>query len=267
MKEYPNQPEKAAELKAENCITGCEASSASAYDEFQTQFTDLIRVAGEAKDPLMVRLCLLGMTSITEEYFRAVLSGITRICPKSYVKAAKESISVAASLYYPKDGMGYALIEHLSLSDADAIKKQTIRLCDLQIPDSSSLSEALKEFDKVCHLRHAAIHSNGRLSALNAVNIGIAGDATFKIALTLTSFQDIAEICLNTVRAYNRFIWEKTLDRWVKAKIIVGDAGVDMELIRRIVELLCENSAQVLSDDGDLGELYKSSVLSRLRSS
>lgn len=266
MRDYPNQSEKTVILSPESCTADCEISTGSAYDLFYAQLMETIRLAGGATNPTMVRLCLLGVTSITEEYFRASLSGITRVCPKCSIKAGKENISVAASLYYPKEGVGYALMEHVGFSDADTIKKQTKRLCELEIPESSSLAEALREFDKVCHLRHAIIHSNGRLSAQNASKIGLSNGMTSAIALTLASFQDIAEICLNTVRAYNRFLWDKTIDRWVKGKIVIGKFDDEKVLIRQLVALLCEGAETLINDEAELNNIYQAAIVSRIKS-
>lgn len=260
---YPNPPERAVTLGGTQCVVAATPKSLSAYDDFIVQFGELIKCAGSGSDKLIVRLCLLGMTSITEEYFRRVLAGLTSICPKSASIAFKEQVSVGASLYYAKEEIGFALFEHISFSDTETIKKWTRKLCEIEIPATSSLADALREFEKVCALRHAAIHANGRLGANNLSEIGLVSQQPVSVALDLTSFQSIAEICLNTVRAYNRFVWDKTLSRWIKGKTLVGKFEEDLETFRKFVALCCENSAGILDAEAKLHDCYASEIGSR----
>ncbi|MFZ5504682.1 MAG: hypothetical protein ACOY7P_04255 [Pseudomonadota bacterium] len=180
--------------------------------------------------------------------------------------AFREQVSIGASLYYSKEEIGFALFERVSFSDTETIKKWTKKLCQLDIPANSSLADALREFEKVCALRHAAVHSNGRLGVNNISEMGLAVSGPVSIALDVTSFQSISEICLNTVRAYNRFVWDKIISRWIKSKIIVGNFEGDIEIFRRFVALLCERSADILGSESHLRECYASEIEIRLQS-
>lgn len=263
MTTYPNQAERTVTLDSTKCIVTVTPKKVSAYDDFFIQFRELIRRSGDGTDELIVRLCLLGMTSITEEFFRRLLSGLTSICPKARAIAIKESVSVGASLYYSKTEIGYAIFEHISFSDIDTIMKWTRKLCEVEIPITSSLADALREFGKVCALRHAAIHSNGRLGANNIAEIGVISQQPVAVALGLDSFQSISEICLNTVRAYNRFIWDKTITRWIRDKTLTGNFQEDFNTFSDLVALFCEGSADLLKSEEELNACYTSEVANR----
>lgn len=257
---YPNPPERTVTLSGTHCVIAAKNIEKSAYDDFLAQFGEIIKCAGQGADELIVRLCLLGLTSVTEEYFRRVLAGLITICPKSANIAFKENVSIGASLYYAREEIGFALFEHISFSDTATIKKWTKKICELEIPEASSLADALREFEKVCALRHAAIHANGRLGANNILEIGINPQYPVSVALNIESFQSIAEICLNTVRAYNRFIWEKTLKRWVKAKTLTGKFEDDTINFKKIISLCCEDSLEILKTDENIINCYSSEV-------
>jgi hypothetical protein len=263
MTTYPNPPERTATLNSSYCITQCTIKKISAYDDFIAQFSELIRCVSDGSNTLVVRLSLLGMTSVTEEYFRRILAGLIAICPKTSLLTLRENVSVGASLYYSRDEIGFALFEHISFSDTATIKKWTRKLCELEIPETSSLADALREFEKICALRHAAIHANGRLGANNVAEIGLSPQHSLSVALDFSSFQSISEICLNTVRAYNRFIWDKTLSRWIKGKVLIGKYDSDREIFSKFVGLCCENSQSILDIEKDLHACYDVEVKGR----
>jgi hypothetical protein len=178
-------------------------------------------------DQTMLQLLVLGQLSTTENYFRRLLANLVLACPVASRSACTQSVSFGSIAYYRRSELGYALLENNSLSSASEIKSQTGKLTGIQIPNNSSLSEALESFDKICHIRHAAVHSSGELNARNTREMGMTPAYSLRLSLTPLGIQGVVGTCHNVVRAYNRFLYEKTLDRWIGGDVLLGDWSSD----------------------------------------
>lgn len=162
------------------------------------------------------RLLLLGLVSGVEQYFRSVIAGVLRACPESRRAAADQVIHFGAIDHYGPDGVEAALFDAASLADTDNIRKRTHKLLGIHIQDNTSVSAALREFEKVCVMRHAAVHSRGTLGRGNVRDLSIETPegATMVLHLTFATLQQAGAACHDVVRAYNRFLFRELVERW-----------------------------------------------------
>lgn len=234
-----NKSEEAVSLDIAQ-ICGSEArSDLNPIDEYYYNSLSLLLKSGEEifSEQWLLRLLLLGQVSITETYFRRVLAGLLNVCPVARRAAAAEMVALGAVFYYKYRDLGYGLVENSSMSGSKEIKSQTQKVAGVTIPNNSSISASLEGFDKVCHLRHAAVHSQGELSARNARELGIGPGAPRAVLLTPISFQSVIGTCHNAVRAYNRFMIERVLERWTAEGLLKGEWSQDKKLFRPLYKL------------------------------
>ncbi len=203
----------------------CCAAGVAAGNPVDNFYSDVARLVplGKKEDlqgnETLGKILLLGLVSATEHYFRAVLAGLVHICPLARKQAAALQVSFGAFEYYPKHELGLALFEQASLATAGEIRKHTQRIVGIEIKQDPSTEAALTEYDKLCQLRHAAVHSRGNLGHQNLQELGIAPSLRrLAVKVELPGFHLAAAVCQNVVRAYNRLLYRKTLERWMAHK-------------------------------------------------
>ena len=112
-----------------------------------------------ANSETLGRLLLLGLVSGAEVYFRSAIVGTLRVCPVCRMHAANQTIAFGALDYYGVDEIEWGFFEAASLASADEVIRATRRLLGIEIQPNTSVAAALAEFDRLCHLRHAAVHA------------------------------------------------------------------------------------------------------------
>jgi hypothetical protein len=179
-------------------------------------------------NPSLAEDLLLACTSAVENYFRAVLTRLMNVCPVSQVSSRTQMISLLAARSYDPVDLGLAVLDGGSLADGKEIKRKTQALLGIQIPSNSDLDAALQEFDKVCHLRHAAVHSRGVLGSRSQAELGLQSDGgPLRLALNFAQLQLVAAVCESAVRSYNRYIFRSIVERWIGSGHISGDWTLD----------------------------------------
>jgi hypothetical protein len=114
------------------------------------------------------------------------------------------------------------LFEHVSFSTEKIIEQWTEKVTGIRCGDSSSLTATLSTFRQVCHLRHAAVHHAGELTSGNARALGLEPQGRYAVALQFSTVQVVAKACLSVVRAYNRFMFQRLLARWIDLDVLQG---------------------------------------------
>jgi len=182
------------------------------------------------QNPILGRLLLLALVSGVELYFRSILAGMIRVCPLIHNRASELPISLYALEYYGLNDIGLGFLEGISLADSSTIIKQTERLTDIKIKKHSSVETAIADFGKICQFRHASAHSRGQLSARNLRELALSTDENkIMLMLNFDEFQNCALICHNCVKAYNRYMYEKIVERWIAKHILTGHWAEDSE--------------------------------------
>lgn len=215
-----------------------EVPANSPIDDFYDYLHEVLPLGQEealAQNNVLGRMLLLGLVSGVELYFRTLLAAALEICPLSRTHAAKQTLSIASIDYYGLAGIGFGLLENISFATEGEIVKHTQRLLNIAIPKNSSVASAIERFEKLCHLRHAAVHSRGQLSSGNLSALGIENKGSRKaLALRLPQMHIAASICQAAVRAYNRYVFRAVIERWMAAGLLAGDWSRDKDLVSRL---------------------------------
>jgi hypothetical protein len=176
------------------------------------------------------KVLLLGIVAATEHYFRACLAGLLHVCPIAHQHSASLSLSFGAIDYYAPRDLGLALLEHVSLATAGEVQKQAQRLVGIDASKNLSTRAALDEYEKLCQLRHAAVHSVGHLGHQNLRDLGVVlTSGRLGLKVEYSGFQIAADVCQNVVRSYNRFVFRQTVEKWIGRKVIRGTWLEDRE--------------------------------------
>lgn len=205
---------------------------ASPIDDFYEHITRLIPL-GEAErladNDALGRALLLGLVSATELYFRQILAAMVNVCPLTRGHASKQMVPLGAVDYYGAD-VGFGLLDGVSLASKGELKRQTVRLTAIDFPNGSSVSQAVEEFEKLCEFRHAATHARGNLGHQNIRDLAIeAGGERLALRVLLDGLHESAGVCQNVVRAYNRFIFRRTVERWIAEGVLEASWAADRE--------------------------------------
>ncbi|MEA3640586.1 MAG: hypothetical protein VBE63_11675 [Lamprobacter sp.] len=198
------------------------------YDHRSTLLANSLPTA-TTPDPTLLQALLLGVISSTEYFFRDILARLVRICPFSRSTSSNQVLSLGAVDYCGLEHLGFGLMENTSFADPKTISQATQKFLGLTWNNGSSVASAIAEFGKICQIRHAIVHSRGHLGDRNARELGLALRELHELCLSLIGFQDLLLVCDNVVRAYNRFIFEKTVERWINTGKLVGDWSNDKE--------------------------------------
>jgi hypothetical protein len=235
--------EQAVTLALDDCCaplaSRSELSPIDRYYEGARHILTLGTTDSLAASPTLGRLLVLGLVGNVEVYLREVISGVIRVCPIARTAAASHPIPYGAVAYYGAEGPEEGLFESISLADPRQIRGRTDKLLGVAIPNGGSLSAALDEFGQVCELRHAAIHQHGTLNSANVATLGLAATHGMRrVELTVTGLHSVAAVCQSAVRAYNRFVLEKVVERWCAQGVLSGTWQRDKALFQPLFRLM-----------------------------
>lgn len=235
------ETETTTALEASDFCRSAADAGQSPVDDYYTYVEHLLTLgdatALETSDTLG-RLLLLGLVSGVEVYFRAVLAGVIRVCPVSRAHAADQQIPFGAIDYYGSDAVEWGLFDASSLAGLEEIRSRTRKLLGIDLPRGGSLDGALREFDKICHLRHAAVHARGALGRGNATALGLGPESgRMALELAMPTLHRAGVACHSSVRAYNRFIYRTTVERWLERGRFAGTWAEDRAIFQPLFDL------------------------------
>lgn len=159
-------------------------------------------------------LMLVGIISESENYLREVISRILSICPISRKAAASKSLSYGSVFWAGARTTGRAIFDHQSLADRKSIK-DALSLVGYTIRDGSPLEAPLNEFDKLCELRHAIVHTSRIISGKNATALELAPCSDgFQVAVDSAKLEDAALVASSFVYTVNSELFAHLSKRW-----------------------------------------------------
>lgn len=169
-----------------------------------------------ASNPSIPPLVLVGLISLTENYFREVLAGIVTICPKAKQKSATKSLNLATA-WIGFGEMEKGAFENTSFSDPKAVKKNLNELIGVDVTNINQIAAPLEEFGKLCELRHAIVHSAGLLAGKNAVKLELPNSRnSVRIEIGYSELQKSAEVCSSLVCAVNLELFVNMATKWLR---------------------------------------------------
>lgn len=223
-----NKPEEALSIDVGSAVVACslpsEISPIADYFKYTQLLVSRFVRPEFSSDTEALSLLVLGVVSAAEFYFRSVIVKSLDICPYAMKIGNKAEVSLGSLLYYgtKTKTLGFCLFEHKSLASSSEIKKELQRLIGININAASSASEALKGFDVLCELRHAAIHSRGFVGFKNALDLGTSSKSVQRINFSQSVVFDLTKLAHNAVRSFNRYVLDNILQRWIAEKYLTG---------------------------------------------
>ncbi len=151
----------------------------------------------------------------TENYIREILTECIKICPICKRETANRSVSFGSMMWQRSGEFEKGIFENISFSDSSAIKKELKNSLKVDINKNELLSELLDEFDKLCQMRHAIVHSSRVLAGKNAIQLNIPPSIDkLSIRVGYAQLQECASICTACVMTFNLKLFEVMGHRW-----------------------------------------------------
>ncbi|MBK5502237.1 hypothetical protein [Peribacillus sp. TH14] len=252
-----NKSEETVILESKKFFQECSPIIKSPIDNFYeicTKYVKLTKPEIVGEYPDITRLLIMGYVSAVEEYLRNVFCYVINICPQARDKASDKMIKFGSVDYYDLSKIAEGLFDASSFASGKEIKSKTRELLDIDIKENSSLDVAMKEFNKICHLRHCAVHSGGILNGHNAKELGLSRDDVKSVLKPdLIAVQEALLVCYSFVRAFNQHVFEKTLERWKnKLSLITGNWAAENELFTKFVNIFWSTT-----DNGEIANYKK----------
>ena len=159
-------------------------------------------------------LLLVGLISESENYLRDVISRILSICPISRKAASSKTLSYGSVFWAGAKTTGRAIFDHQSLADRKSIK-EALGLLGYTIREGSALEGPMNEFDKLCELRHAIVHTSRIISGKNATTLELSPCSDgFRVEVDSAKLENAALVASAFVYTVNSELFAHLSKRW-----------------------------------------------------
>ncbi len=217
---------------ARNCCSPIDKRKGSPIDVYLQNSIEIVLLgtpdAITAK-PILGRMILLGIISEVEGYFKQILANCVNQCSICRSHAASQHIPFAAIDYYEESELEIALVESVSFASVGELAKHTKKLTGLDL-NGQEIKAVIQPFDQICHLRHASVHARGALGSGNMRELAHATSSRQQVNLSFSDIQSIVAACHNLVRVYNRELFFRVIERWLKEHRFIGDWKSDRKI-------------------------------------
>lgn len=188
----------------------------SPIDIFYSETRSIIsRVPRNAtKEEWKGALALVALVSTTENYFRNILQKLIQTCPITKKNAGSNSINLGSAMWHKTNQVERGAFEHFSFSESKKIKEATRKYVGVEL-NKTDIEPIIEEFNKICEIRHAIVHSSRYLAGKNAINLDIdKAGKDLKIGIAYAQIQEAGSICTTLVVAYNLMMFKVMGKRW-----------------------------------------------------
>lgn len=211
----------------------------SPIDEFYSKHEGLTSLSGligpslrDELAPVLADQLLLGYVSATELYFRRLLAAAAKICPDVRRLARDVEISFGALDFYPRAEIEYSLTEKVTLTEQGKVKALLEARFGVIVNQHPDLERAIEQFETLCNLRHALVHSGGVVNSRNAKNLGHESSRSgCRVQLGPGELQLAASVCMDLVRAAHAEVGKHIFWRWVVSGHLKGNRSRDRSKI------------------------------------
>jgi hypothetical protein len=160
-------------------------------------------------------LMLIGLISATENYFRDVLGYILSVCPSSQAHSAEQKIQLGSLLWGPNSLHSRSAFEFLAFSNSKNISDTFKNFTNHTVKQNGAWKACLAEFDKLCELRHAIVHSGYLIAGKNALKLGLNKNKNcLSVEISYPNLQEAGLVCTALVQSANNELFEMMVDRW-----------------------------------------------------
>lgn len=210
----------------------------SPIDAFYESQTLLVRAAAAIDSAgwdsdvtgLVAGQLFLGYVSATELYLRQTVATLVAICPVTRRLNGDQALSFGAIDFYDRNDLAMALTEQVSFTEAGKIGNQLKMRLGIDVQGKTSLERAIADFETVCQLRHALVHSHGRMNSRNASQFLTTAKAKdSQTRFDIKTLDDAASVSVNLVREVNLEVLRHVVWTWIQT----GELDADRRRTRR----------------------------------
>lgn len=190
-------------------------NNVSPIDQFlnNSNSLNLLWINSENLSRELATVAFLGYMSAVESFVRSLVRGLILVDPYSLKAAEEKEITFGAALHHSKPLLPEALMDEYSFVHSGNIKETFRGLVGVDL----NLDErVVREFDKICQLRHCCVHRFGKLGAKNAMKLGLeTHNVLFEKPLTLSKddLNLIAGNIRSVVKSINNAVYRSIMDR------------------------------------------------------
>ena len=165
--------------------------------------------------PELRGLLIAALASQTENYFRELFSRLLVVCPVSQVKASHRDMKLGSAIWHRAGQLERGAFEHFSFASSDNITDTLNRYFEIKVDERSDPFPLLQQFDTLCEIRHAVVHSAGIFSGKNAMKLQMGrSSATMHVDVDFQRFQEATSLCTALVCSMNAELFRKFAERW-----------------------------------------------------
>lgn len=197
-------------------------TSFSAIDTYIENCKEINKLWGNDTkiSPELSRLLLLGYVSAIESFLRSAFRSIINTDAKAQADAHSYTMPYGAFLYHSKETGAESLLEGISFANGQAIKSAIGKFLDHKdIP--TEIDGMLKEFEKICQLRHCCVHRFGKLGTQNGISLGLESHSKAlekPLVLSKDVLANIASWLMSFAKALNNFMFRILIERSTSEK-------------------------------------------------
>lgn len=222
-------------------------TSASPIDEFMLRLRplNLLSPHPDSFDSLTGQLVLLGVIAAVESYLRALFRKLILIDEGCELSSHSENVTFAAAIHLEREMLPEALLEKISFIKANNVEEALRKLLGVKGNLPAELISASTDYEKVCHLRHCAVHRFGKLGVSNAMHLGILKHKDLlekPLRLDYVALQNSIAISTGFVKTVNNFLFNEMLSRMPAAKW-AGNYSKDKNLFRGYYKLFADSTS------------------------
>lgn len=190
----------------------------SAISEFMARLLTINRLipAPEEFCELHGQSALLATVAAVESYLRTIIRRIIVADEIAKSSAVQHSVSFGAALHLSKDMLPEAILESYSFTSKTNVHEALKKLLAVKGELPSNVVESVFEYERVCQLRHCAVHRFGKLGARSAIALGLSDHCELlekPLSLQYADTQKIVAICSSFVKTINNFLLNELLSR------------------------------------------------------
>lgn len=228
-------------------------SKKSAIDDFVEKRKSLFALLKPYEDNIeeapndLKNMILLGCISAVESYIRKIIRTVINVDKISRENCEGEPLKYGAALSHSDENMlPEALLEGYSFTNGKNIRETINKLLKINCA-TTSLNVVLKDFSKICQLRHCVVHRFGLLGSHNAIELGLADHKQYlekPLQIDFENLNVIVRVCENLVKVLNNHLFSEIIERTYKERTIIwsSDYRRDKKFFKSYFDLFNDTS-------------------------
>jgi hypothetical protein len=194
-------------------------------------------------------LVFLGYMSAVESYLRCLTRQLIWVDEFTAESMQDVKITFGAARHATPGLLPEVLMEDMTFITMDSVKDLLVKMIGVGV---GSIHDLIKEYDRICQLRHCIVHRFGRLGSKNAAKLGFGTHGTLierKIKIRTSQLEALAFNLLNFVKAMNNHIYAGVMKRSAAQSLVwQWDEQSDLAEFERLYTVFRQTSAPGASD-------------------